>query len=149
LRVCERIPSRRQAADASRIAALLLLAIASGYDSSSRLALRAPRPPGSVRGFIHKLSVEAVERRRVPPRNGRPLFGGDVLEVLRQRLARVRPRRVAVRVVGRPHDVAEPRPVPRRYPREIADERGVSLAVPVRARLLGDDRLRPEPMLLE
>src|SRR5207244_7073571 len=102
LRVCERIPSRRQAADASRIAALLLLAIASGYDSSSRLALRAPRPPGSVRGFIHKLSVEAVERRRVPPRNGRPLFGGDVLEVLRQRLARVRPRRVAVRGVGRP-----------------------------------------------
>src|SRR5206468_593884 len=54
LRVCERLPSRRQAADASRIAALLLLAIASGYDSSSRLTLRAPRPPGSVRGFVHK-----------------------------------------------------------------------------------------------
>src|SRR5207249_9297218 len=33
LRVCERIPSRRRAADASRRAALLLLAIASGYDS--------------------------------------------------------------------------------------------------------------------
>src|SRR5206468_8561196 len=42
-------------ADASRSAALLLLAIASGYDSSSRLTLRAPRPPGSVRGFVHKL----------------------------------------------------------------------------------------------
>src|SRR5204863_4822982 len=55
LRVCERIPSRRRAADASRRAALLLLAIAYGYDSSSRLARRAPRPPGSVRGFIHKL----------------------------------------------------------------------------------------------
>src|SRR5438067_473307 len=56
LRGCERIPSRRRAADASRRAALLLLAIASGYDSSSRLARRAPRPPGSVRGFIHNLS---------------------------------------------------------------------------------------------
>src|SRR5437867_5304890 len=56
LRGCERIPSRRRAADASRRAALLLLAIASGYDSSSRLAGRAPRPPGSVRGFVHKLS---------------------------------------------------------------------------------------------
>src|SRR5881409_3524994 len=56
LRVCERIPSRRRAADASRRAALLLLAIAYGYDSSSRLARRAPRPSGSVRGFIHKLS---------------------------------------------------------------------------------------------
>src|SRR5437867_1895572 len=56
LRGCERIPSRRRAADASRRAALLLLAIASGYDSSSRLARRAPRPPGSVRGFVHKLS---------------------------------------------------------------------------------------------
>src|SRR2546422_11762130 len=55
LRGCERIPSRRRAADASRRAALLLLAIASGYDSSSRLARRAPRPPGSVRGFIHNL----------------------------------------------------------------------------------------------
>ena len=55
LRGCERIPSRRRTADASRRAALLLLAIASGYDSSSRLARRAPRPPGSVRGFIHEL----------------------------------------------------------------------------------------------
>src|SRR6266403_23545 len=56
LRVCKRIPSRRREADASRRAALLLLAIASGYDSSPRLARRAPRPPGSVRGFVHKLS---------------------------------------------------------------------------------------------
>src|SRR5439155_332396 len=60
LRVCERIPSRRRAADASRRAALLLLAIAPrlcpAYISLGRLARRAPRPPGSVRGFIHKLS---------------------------------------------------------------------------------------------
>src|SRR3989475_2150471 len=58
LRGCERIPSRRRAADASRRAVLLLLAIASGYDSSSCLARRAPRPPGLVRGFIHNLSRE-------------------------------------------------------------------------------------------
>src|SRR5205823_8717939 len=61
LRVCERIPSRRRAADASRRAALLLLAIAPGYASPislrGRLARRAPRPPGSVRGFVHKLSA--------------------------------------------------------------------------------------------
>src|SRR5207244_10556065 len=56
LRVCERIPSRRRADDESRRAALLRLALASGYDSSSRLARRAPRPPGSVRGFVHRLS---------------------------------------------------------------------------------------------
>src|SRR6266404_2739852 len=49
-------------ADASRSAALLLLAIASGYDSSSRLALRAPRPHGSVRGFIHNLLARLLER---------------------------------------------------------------------------------------
>src|SRR3989475_7277801 len=64
LRGCERIPSRRRAADASRRAALLLLAIAYGYDSSSRLARRAPRPPGSVRGFIHKLSVHRIRAAR-------------------------------------------------------------------------------------
>src|SRR2546428_1796264 len=68
LRGCERIPSRRRAADASRRAALLLLAIACGYDSSSRLARRAPRPPGSVRGFIHNLSARGWLRARRPPR---------------------------------------------------------------------------------
>src|SRR5207302_4686853 len=64
LRGCERIPSRRRAADASRRAALLLLAIAPrlclAYISLGRLARRAPRPPGSVRGFIHNLSVEPL-----------------------------------------------------------------------------------------
>src|SRR5438552_4554285 len=64
LRGCERIPSRRRAADASRRAALLLLAIASGYDSSSRLARRAPRPPGSVRGFIHNLLARQLAQPR-------------------------------------------------------------------------------------
>src|SRR5437879_4119815 len=72
LRGCERIPSRRRAADASRRAALLLLAIACGYDSSSRLARRAPRPPGSVRGFIHNLSARGLEpgAPRAPPDAG-------------------------------------------------------------------------------
>src|SRR5206468_7609766 len=81
LRVRERIPSRRRAADASRRAALLLLAIASGYDSSSRLARRAPRPPGSVRGFIHNLSVLACR--------GRLAFIGamQATERLRERMA--------------------------------------------------------------
>src|SRR5207248_10419741 len=55
----ERGPSRRWAADASRRAALLLLPMASGYDSSSRLARRALRPPSSVRGFINNLSRDA------------------------------------------------------------------------------------------
>src|SRR5207249_8024306 len=59
LRVCERIPSRRRAAEASRRAALLLLAIAPGYASpisfEGRLARRAPRPPDSVRGFARGL----------------------------------------------------------------------------------------------
>src|SRR5207249_3969196 len=53
------MPSRRREADASRRAALLLLAIAPrlclAYISLGRLARRAPRPPGSVRGFIHNL----------------------------------------------------------------------------------------------
>src|SRR5438445_5890680 len=56
----QRIPSRRRAADASRRAVLLLLAIAPrlclAYISLGRLARRTPRPPGSVRGFIHNLS---------------------------------------------------------------------------------------------
>src|SRR6266436_5008496 len=58
LRGCERIPSRRRAADASRRAALLLLAIAPrlclAYIFMGRLARQAPRPPGSVRGFVHR-----------------------------------------------------------------------------------------------
>src|SRR5437667_10009139 len=59
LRGCERIPSRRRAADASRRAALLLLAIAPGYASpiSPRGALRGGRL--GHRGFIHKLSPRA------------------------------------------------------------------------------------------
>src|SRR5207302_5086605 len=65
LRGCERIPSRRRAADASRRAALLLLAIAPrlclAYIFWGRLAQRAPRPPGSVRGFIHNLSALGLE----------------------------------------------------------------------------------------
>src|SRR5206468_10595838 len=70
------MPSRRRAADASRRAVLLLLAIAPrlclAYISLGRLARRAPRPPGSVRGFVHKLSRGAARRRAATPaREGR------------------------------------------------------------------------------
>jgi histidine triad (HIT) family protein len=41
-------------ADARRIAALRLPHISAGYARSARLALLAPRPPGSVRGFPHR-----------------------------------------------------------------------------------------------
>src|SRR5213076_613746 len=72
LRGCERIPSRRRTADASRRAALLLLAIAPrlclAYISLGRLARRAPRPPGSVRGFIHNLSRLVGEDRHARDR---------------------------------------------------------------------------------
>src|SRR5204863_5823328 len=76
-RGCERIPSRRRTADASRRAALLLLAIAPrlclAYIFWGRLARRAPRPPGSVRGFIHNVSQPEHVAHRVeaggPPRH--------------------------------------------------------------------------------
>src|SRR5437762_14390449 len=86
LRGCERIPSRRRTADASRRAALLLLAIAPrlclAYISLGRLARRAPRPPGSVLGFIHKLSVHRIRaaheigRASCRERGEAPVAGG-------------------------------------------------------------------------
>src|SRR5262249_32694172 len=48
-----------------------------------------------------------------------------------------------------PHDVAYARPLACRDAGEVPDEGGVPLAVPVRARLLVDDRLGPEAVLFE
>src|SRR5581483_542845 len=62
---------------------------------------------------------------------------------------RARPRRVAVRVVARPHDVVETRLAAEPHARAVLDEGRVALAVPVDARLLGDDRVRPEAVLHE
>src|SRR5581483_5017403 len=113
----------------------------------------AARPPNCGRMVPKRTpaprSVEAVERRGVPAGDQRALVGRDVLEVLRQRLPGTGPGAVAVRIVRRPHDVPEPRAVARGDAGEVADERRVALPVPVRARLLLDDRLGPEAMLLE
>src|SRR5204863_6418177 len=111
LRGCERIPSRRRAADASRRAALLLLAIASGYDSSSRLARRAPRPPGSVRGFIHNLSRLVGQDRHARDRARAAQVVGEAdlraLHLPRARLAaELRRELVDHAHAGRPHRVA-------------------------------------------
>src|SRR5207249_9500604 len=54
-----------------------------------------------------------------------------------------------VRVVARPHDVRRPRLAVELHTRVVLHERRVPLAVPVKARRLGDDRARPEAMLLE
>src|SRR5207253_979261 len=77
--------------------------------------------------------------------DGRPAPGGRAVP----RLARARPGRVAVRVVARPEDVLEARLVAQLHPGMVLDEGRVPLAVPVAARRLGDDGLRPEAVLLE
>src|SRR5262249_5999031 len=59
------------------------------------------------------------------------------------------PRRVAVRIVARPEDVLEAGLLAQLHARMVLDERRVALAVPVRARRLGDDRARPEAELLD
>src|SRR5207244_11121767 len=56
---------------------------------------------------------------------------------------------VAGRARARPHDVLDPRPAMELHAGPVLDERRVPLAVPVEARRLGDDRSRPETMLLE
>src|SRR5262249_15388963 len=70
-------------------------------------------------------------------------------EVLLDDLAGARPGRIAVRVVARPEDVLDPGLVAELHAGMVLDEGRVSLTVPVRARRLGDDRLRPEAVLLE
>ena len=54
-RPCKQSPPFAAATDPLRIASLLLPHIPCGYAQSSRLALLASRPPGSVRGLIHDL----------------------------------------------------------------------------------------------
>src|SRR5262245_14156260 len=94
-------------------------------------------------------SVQMIELGRVRAGDEASLLVGHVLEVLDENLARLRPGAVRVRIVGRPHDVVEPGAVTLGDAGEVLDEGGVSLAVPVRARLLGEDRLGPEAVLVE
>src|SRR5207249_738309 len=94
-------------------------------------------------------SLDPVEPRRVPPHDQVALARRHVGELLRDGLARARPGRVAVRVVARPEDVLEARLVAQLHAGTVLDEGRVALAVPVRARRLGDHRLRPEAVLLE
>src|SRR5438876_10483383 len=93
--------------------------------------------------------LDAVEPRRVAVDDHRALARRYVGELLGDRLARARPGRVAVRVVTRPEDVLEARLVAQRHPGMVLDEGRVPLPVPVAARRLGDDRFRPEAVLLE
>src|SRR5437867_286780 len=79
------------------------------------LSPRAPRRCGTLR--------EAVEPRGVAAGDQRLLVGRDVPAVLGERLARPGPRAVRVRVVGRPHDVAEACVVALPHPHEVANER--------------------------
>src|SRR5262249_17500195 len=108
-------------------------------------ATSSTRIPASTSLIVVARSVETVELGRVRARDEGALVGGDVLEVGLEHLARLRPRAVGMRVVGGPHDVVQAGPVPLRDARQVLDEGRVTLAVPVRARLLGEDRLRPEP----
>src|SRR5206468_3224336 len=112
-----------------------------GSGTPNRTNGRRGRPPPP--------SVQVVEPGRVVARDQPSLVVRDITEVLGQRVARLGPRAVAVRVVGRPHDVPEPRAMALRDPGEVLDEGRVSLPVPVEARLLLDDRLGPEAVLVE
>src|SRR5690349_13461516 len=104
-----------------------------------RAGTSAPAANGPNCGSVvpkRTASVQMIQRRRVPARDQRPLVRGHVAEMFLERLARLRPGAVAVRIVRRPHDVSETRPMPRGDAGEVLDERRMALAVPVRARLL-------------
>src|SRR5207247_668402 len=108
-----------------------------------------PKPAGCQPAVPGRPSVQTIQRGRVPARDERPLLGRHIPEVLFQRLAGLRPGAVGMRVVGRPHYIVKTGALAGGDAREIADEGRVTLTVPVRARLLGEDRLAPGAGLLD
>src|SRR5437016_9717699 len=108
-----------------------------------------PNRTNGRRGRTRAPSGQVVGPGGVLARDQRRVLGRYIAEMLGERVARLWPRAVAVRVVGRPHDVPQAGPMPLGDPGEVLDEGGMSLAVPIGARLLLDGRLGPETVLVE
>src|SRR5882672_3059001 len=96
------------------------------------LAVRSTYPCAA-----HLAQVKAVELSDVLSDDLALLYLADVLEVAFDNVARMWPGRGGVGVVGRPHHVVHPDPVPAGNPEGVIDERAVHLASEVFAGLQG------------
>src|SRR6266568_3902007 len=90
-----------------------------------REASRAQHPGAAL------AQVKAVELGDVLSDDLALLHLTDVLEVTLDNVARMRPGGGSVGIVGRPHDVVHPNPMPAGDPKGVIDEGAVHLAVEV------------------